>query len=462
MKYLKFIFSIIFVFLVYNLVAQKRERNNVIVILIDDLGWSDIGCYGNTINETPNLDKFFNSSFNFTNAYAAAPICSPTRAAILTGKSPARLHFEFVTKKKGSKIPDKPLIQPSYPIDLSLEENTIAESIEKKYNKGFYGKWHLTQKNDYYLGWGNTYGPLQQGFDVGSEDFGNHPYNYNDSQMESFRPMEENGFAIDSLTEKVKGFINDNKSNPFFLYWSFYYVHTPVKTRDRNLYDKYERKLGKLNPKLIEYAAFVETMDHYIGEVLNEIEALDLEENTWVIITSDNGGHPGYTDNFPLKGSKWNLYEGGIRVPFMIKPPLSSQFKPRVIREPIISMDILPTVLDLTGSESTSSVSDGLSLMPLLKGSQNKLVRSHLVWHFPFYHPPINYEGTKPSSAIRKDDFKLIYFYENDETELYNIKTDISEKHNLSQSLPTLNENLKETLIFSLKNMNARFPKAKK
>lgn len=440
-----------------SLTADSTQAPNVVFILADDLGWSDLGFYGNEIHDTPNIDRLAERSLSFTDAYAAAPICSPTRAAILTGKSPASLHFEFVTKPDNSKHPtDKPLAEPSFPRDLSLDEETFAEILNPEYKKGFFGKWHLTQENERYLGWGDTLGPLQQGFDAGSESRGSHPYAFSDREKNTFGSYKQDEYPEDELTNEAIAFMRENKNQPFLLYWSLYYVHTPVRTRSKWLYEKYEKRLGADNRRKVHYAAFVETMDHYVGQVLNEIKRLGIERNTVIIFTSDNGAHPGYSNNHPLKGNKWNLYEGGIRIPLLIRWPGKTN-KGSVSNIPVTSVDFFPTICELTNTSYKPDDVEGVSLVPIINGKDERLNRS-LYWHFPFYHPPKDYEGTTPSSAIRTDNYKLIYFYEDERTELYDLKDDIGEEHDLSSEHPAKTNQLKAQLFEYLKSVNARFP----
>lgn len=437
--------------------AQKPE--NVIFILIDDLGWSDVGCYGNKVAETSYLDRFTKESIRFTNAYAAAPICSPTRAAILTGKSPAKLQFEFVTKEDGSKPPERSLKQPKFPRDLPLEEQTIAELLNEEYTTGFFGKWHLTQENNRYLGWGQSHGPLQQGFDEGTENRGSHPYGFAKEDRNTYGNFSRGEYPEDKLTQDVIDFLRRNQDQPFFLFWSLYYVHTPVKTRAKWLFDKYQ--LPDQDIREVEYAAFLETMDHYIGQVLNAVNELGLNDDTWIFITSDNGGHPGYTRNAPLKGSKWTLYEGGIRVPLLIKDPQGQEMWGEIADFPVTSIDYLPTILKITGSKEKDISFPGTDLTPLFHEPNKIPTEPVLTWHFPFYHPPKDYEGTTPCSAIRKGQHKLLYFYENERVELYDLENDLSESMDLTKALPHIVDELKKQLFQHLEFENARFPETK-
>lgn len=430
---------------------------NVVVIVADDLSWADLGCYGNAKIETPHLNRLASQGMRFTNAYAPAPICSASRAALLTGKSPARLHFEFVTKPDNSEVPPAtPLKQPDYPRDLPLDELTLAELVAPAYRTGFFGKWHLTQENDRYLGWGETFGPLQQGFHFGSENRGSHPYGYTKQEEKSFGTYAPGEYPIDSLTESATAFIRDNADSPFLLYYSLYYVHTPVKTRSRWLYDKYRAKYGPdASENVVQYGAFVETMDAYVGRLLKELDEHQLRENTIVMFVSDNGGHPQFTDNGPLRGSKWNLYEGGIRTPMIIRWP-------GVVNEnstcevPVIGTDLFATVSAITSSKRAVA-GDGMSLLPLLRDPESRALNERaLYWHFPFYHPM--FVNTKPQSSIRQGNYKLIYFYEDKRSELYDLGKDMGEQVDLSRKVIHRTHKLREKLFTHLRSVNARFP----
>lgn len=439
------------------------ERPNIIVILADDLGWADIGCYGNELVSTPHLDRLASEGMRFTNAYAPAPICSPSRASILTGKSPARLHFEFVTKPDGSRPPEGTLLrQPTFPRDLPLEELSLAEAIDSTYISGFFGKWHLTQENDRYLGWGNKFGPLQQGFRQGSEVRGSHPYTYSEEEKNSFGDFRQGEYPEDALTEAAISFLGSAKDRPFLLYYSMYYVHTPVRTRCRWLYEKYEALLGKdATEEQIHYAAFVETMDHYAGQLLEALRESGQAENTVVIFTSDNGGHPSFTDNGVLNGSKWNLYEGGIRVPMIARWPGVVEAG-TTCQVPVTGTDIFPTVRAISGSTGVlPGRRDGLSLLPLLRNpSADAWKREKLYWHFPFYHP--DFVDTRPQSAIREGNYKLIYFYETGSAALYDLRRDPGETQDLSAAMPAKTGQLTRDLLNELQAVNARLPKKRK
>jgi uncharacterized sulfatase len=239
------------------------------------------------------------------------------------------------------------------------------------------------------------------------------------------------------------------------LFFSSYYVHDPVIPNNAWLIEKYRKSMPGASEDKIKYAAFVETMDHYFGEILIELKNLGLEKNTIVIFTSDNGGHPKYTDNAPLRGNKWNLYEGGIREPFIVRWPGIIN-KNTEFSEPVIQWDIMPTLCELIGQVIPDQV-DGESLLPILQGKAKKLKRSCIYWHFPYYHPPLSYEGTNPCSAIRAGKFKLIHFYEDERCELYDLSKDYKEKFDLSDQFPEVTMKLKSLLAEKLKEANARF-----
>ena len=443
--------------------AQPDFRPNIVFILTDDLGAADLAADGAPLADTPALDRLRAQSLTFSNGYAPAPICSASRAAFLTGRSPARLHFEFVSKPAGSKPPPgTALIQPEFPINLPLDEVTLAEVLEPAgYVTGFFGKWHLTQANDGYLGNGDTFGPRQQGFRVSGEERGSHPYSYPDRRHAPAGDFTPGAYEPDALTDRAIDFMREHRDERFLLYLSHYYVHDPLGTRCEWLLKKYREKAAKLGVLAAEsrigYAAFVEVMDHLVGRVLDELDELGLAENTLVVFTSDNGGAPQYTNNGAWRGSKWTLYEGGIRVPFIVRWP-GVTTAGAVCAAPVIGTDLFPTFADIAGAPLPADrLLDGKSLRSLLEDPRASLARDSLVWHFPFYHLP-NVNQT-PVSAIRRGDLKLVHHYENNRSELFDLAVDPGETRDLSRVRPADAQRLEVELLAQLRTMDARLPR---
>lgn len=465
------------------------ERPNIVLILVDDLGWSDLGCYGHAWHETPNIDRLASAGMRFTSAYSPAPICSAARASILTGKAVPRLGFEFVTKGEPGRQridADVPLTGPPLTLNLPLAETTIAERMATlDYQTAFFGKWHVSQHHRRYLGWHPEFGPPQQGFEVAVEDFGDHPYAWTKKN----RGLESAAGVIphDSMVQKVSDFIRRPHDRPYFLMASSFYVHTPVKNRCRWLVEKYDAKIPQeipQRPLRLEYAAFVETLDHHVGEILTALDESGQQDNTLVVFVSDNGGHPEYCGNAPLRGSKWNLYEGGIRVPMIARWP-NHIMAGATCDTAVIGYDLLPTFADIAGGSENNPPQnnvDGLSIKPLLSDPEVQLDRLQfdrsLIWHFPYYHPETGFKDaietigvndfavsqTRPQSALRHGRYKIIHFAEDDRIELYDLETDLAEQHDLSASLPEIAAQMRARLDTHLTTMNARraLPKEKK
>ncbi len=449
---------------------------NILFILADDLGWSDLSCYGNEIFETPNIDKLADTGTRFTQAYAAAPICSASRAGVLTGKTPARLGFEFVTKDKSGYQPVMaPLRAPPFTLNLDLEETTIPESLAQSGRPtAFFGKWHLNQHYQRYLGWSPTHGPKSQGFEFAEEDFGSHPYAYWNNRAErGWLDLAQGEFPIDALTKRAADFLKKPHKRPFFCMVSHFYVHDPVHTRIQWLQEHYLNKIPESHPRretLASYGAMITSLDHYVGQLLDALDEVGLTESTLVVFTSDNGGHPNYAGNAPLRGSKWNLYEGGIRVPFITRFGKGLN-KGRTCETPVTSLDLFPTFAAYAESDADSAM-DGTSLIPLIHEQSGTIPARPLFWHFPYYHPEKSFDEspraigsddgftsqTRPHSAVREGDWKLIHFYEDDRVELYNLATDPGEQSDRSQANPKVAQKLQKLLLRYLKDSNARLP----
>jgi arylsulfatase A len=404
------------------------EKTNIIFILADDLGWAELGCYGNKFNETPNLDKLASQGMRFTEAYAAAPVCSPYRAALMTGQYPARLGITDY-------------LRPNDPKHLPTDYVTIAEMLgQAGYTTGIIGKWHLT---GYANHGAKEISPDLQGFDevMVSENRGIgggsyfHPYHFN-REIEKRLPGKE--FLVDRCNLEAIEFIDRHKDTPFFLFLSHYAVHTRLLGKDE-LVTKYESKPGAgkgnnarlNNPHL---AAQLQSIDEGVGMIMEKLDELGITDNTILIFTSDNGGEDRVTSNAPLRAGKSTLYEGGIREPLIIRWP--KVIKPgSLCKRPICNIDFYPTFLQITASKPHHSQKpDGVSILPLLKNPKAQLSRDTLFWHYPLEKP--HFLGGRSAGAIRKGNFKLIEFFDTSQVELYNLVDDISEQHNLAADMP--------------------------
>ncbi|HID24239.1 MAG TPA: DUF4976 domain-containing protein, partial [Planctomycetaceae bacterium] len=404
------------------------RKPNVVFLLVDDLGWADVGCYGADLHDTPNIDRLAAGGMRFTDAYAAAPVCSPTRASILTGKSPARLHMTIWRESAKNRVFNRKLLPPDTVADLPHREVTIAEALQPAgYVSAHVGKWHLG---------GFTHYPQTMGFPIaiGGTGWGAPqtfwwPYSGRGRFGNEFRYVphlewgEPGEYLTDRLTTEAIDVIERLKDRPFFLYMCWHTVHTPIEGKPE-LVEKYRRRLKPgLHHQNIEYAAMVESLDQNVGRILAKLDELGLADHTVVFLTSDNGGYINrfrnrpVTSNAPLRSGKGSLYEGGVRVPLIVRWPKHVPAG-SVCRTPVISNDFYPTILELAGAacdHQRNAALDGRSLLPLLKDPQFDLDRDTLYWHYPHYYPT-----TSPVSAIRKGDWKLLHYYEDDHLELYN------------------------------------------
>ena len=447
------------------------RRPNFVFFLIDDMGWQDLGCYGSTFYETPNVDRLAAQGMRFTDAYAACPVCSPTRASIMTGRYPARLG---ITDWIGA--PQKPTAYREY---LPLEEVTIAEALkEAGYATGYVGKWHLaTSDQDR-----RKYYPDRQGFDIniagdnsGSPPTYFYPYSKGKRSLETMPPDGREGeYLTDRLTDEAIKFVEASKDRPFLLYLAHYAVHTPLESKEE-LAEKYRTKAaglpeppkpqpvyGPYNTRQRQdhavYAGMVQSVDESVGRVLRKLEELGLEQNTVVIFMSDNGGlstvaREGPTCNLPLRAGKGWLYEGGIREPMIVRWPGIAQAG-SICQEPVISTDFYPTMLEMAGLPARPAQHvDGVSLVPLLRQS-GAADRKALYWHYPHYHG----SGNRPSGAVRAGDFKLIEWYEDGRVELYNLKDDLGEQNDLAASMPDKGAELRRMLHAWRNEVGAKMP----
>jgi arylsulfatase A len=413
--------------------ATTTKRPNFVFVLLDDLGWRDFGCYGSSFNETPNLDGLAADGARFTNAYAACPVCSPTRASILTGRYPVR--FGMTDWIPGRTEPSRAVLQPTTRQELPLEETTIAELLKPfGYRTASIGKWHLG---------GQGFEPSQQGFDVNvAGTFRGHPQSY----FGPFELPELNGgtkedYLTDRLTDAAEQFIEQNANRaPFLLYLPEFAVHLPMQARDE-LAAKYRRKNGGKEFPNPVYAAMLESVDQAIGRLRRKLKQTGVAENTVFIVTSDNGGvtHPRITDNSPLRAGKGHLYEGGIREPLIVAWPGFT--KPgRTVHHPVTSVDYLPTLLELAGAPIQKGI-DGVSFASVLRG-RSLAEHRPLFWHYPHYSP----QGGEPAGAVRWGDWKLIEFFGDGRSELFNVKDDPGERRNLVQSQTATANKLREML----------------
>lgn len=468
--------AIMLVFIIASNKSDAKEHKNVVVILVDDMGWTDLGSYGSSFYDSPNIDKLANEGVKFTNGYAMCPVCSPTRASIQTGRYPNRTGItDWIVGLKytlGESKYDR-LLSADNKFDLNLREKTIAEVMkENGYKTYFAGKWHLGQTKEFW--------PQNQGYDVniGGCHMG----------MPKLRPEQNiNGFFTpygiptledgpsgeylpDRLTDETIDFIESNKEDPFFVFLSYYLVHVPLQSKDSliNIYKEKRKEMGlddekefltdepwmdkvwqadkdpyNYKERIIQsepiYAAMVRSLDINVGRVLDALEKLELDDNTMIVFTSDNGGlstaQGSVTNNAPLRAGKGWLYEGGIRVPFIIKNPdnpnngIESEMM-------VSSIDVFPTVLGYAGIPTNQVNIDGINLLPFL--NENAKNSRPLFWHYPHYPG----QGGNPGSVIRKGKFKLIDDLETGELELYDLEADIGEKNNLADNLPEVRDEL--------------------
>ena len=470
---------------------SPTDRSNIVLILTDDLGWRDLGCYGSTFHETPNIDRLAAQGVRFTDAYSASPVCSPTRAAIMTGKSPARLGIDNWIATKftwrlyqrllahmrsghpdtytGKSFPS--LTQPDNEDHLPTDEVTVAEVLkEAGYATFFTGKWHLGVE-DYY--------PDRQGFDtnLGGIEAGQPPNGYFSPYKISTLPDGPKGeYLTDRLNNEAVDFIKTSADSPFFMMLSHYAVHTPLMGTEE-LVKKYEEKRATLPEgeritdidgvatRVIQddpvYAAMTESVDRGVGMILDALEEQGLSENTLVIFTSDNGGlstsskfDASPTSNEPLRYGKGWLFEGGIRIPLIIRGP-GVKTPGSVVNDLSNSCDLFPTILEAAGLPLMPDLHvDGMSLMPVVSGTGD-LDRDTLYWHFPYYHS----SGHRPSGAIRTGDMKLIQFFESDRVRLYDLAANIGERNDLAHERPEETKRLLSMLEAWREALNARMPK---
>ena len=426
---------LVFSFILVHFSSSAEKPLNVVFFLIDDLGWMDIGANGSNYYKTPHIDQLAKEGMRFTNGYAACNVCSPTRAAIMAGKYPARLLLtQWLPSGRWDAKKNK-LQEARYLSNLPLEEFTVAEALrEGGYKTAFMGKWHLGPLPYYY--------PEHQGFDinVAGRDYGapgSYWYPFEGSwripttDLKVFKesPIEgkEGDYLTDRLMEEGDKFIREHSEKPFFLMMSLYAVHSPLQGKPEKvaLYEKVPKEQRQGDPR---YAAMVETVDDGVGRLMTALRDKEIEENTLVIFTSDNGGMSKATDNSPLRANKGSNYEGGLRVPVIVKWPGVTE-PGSISDEPVISTDFYPTILGATGlPKRPLQHVDGVDLSSVLKG-RSRIDRQSLFWHYPHYN---QHPQSFPATVIRKGHWKLIEILDTGELELYNLALDVGEQNNLA------------------------------
>jgi arylsulfatase A-like enzyme len=430
--------------------AVTERPPNVVFFLIDDLGWTDLGCFGSDLYETPNIDQLARQGMKFTNGYAACTVCSPTRAALMTGKYPARLHVtDWI---HGSKRPNAKLSIPKWTEFLPQEEVTIAAALKGAgYVSASIGKWHLGDRPE---DW-----PDRRGFEVNIAGFGagSTPSYFSPYKIPTLTDGPVGEYLTDRLADEALRFISTNKDKPFFLYFPHYAVHTPLQAK-KALIEKYQIKLKPgLRHTNTTYAAMIASMDEAVGRVTAKLADLGLSEKTIVVFTSDNGGllRPS-TTNVPLRAGKGSAYEGGVRVPLIVRwPGVTSPGS--VCAEPVITPDFYPTLLEIAGAKGEprhNAQVDGESIVPLLKDPKARLKRDGIYWHYPHYHPG----GATPYGAVRARDWKLVEVYEDMHVELYNLREDLGEMHDLAKKIPGKAQEVRDLLHAWRKAVGAQMP----
>lgn len=452
------------------------EKPNVLFIIADDFGAHDMSRFGSQFYETPNLDSLASQSMIFTNGYAAARVCSPSRASIMSGKSPARHGItDWIGAPVGEEWRERgrhtQLLPPDYQRSLPHQDLILPEALkEEGYTTFFAGKWHLGGEGSYPEDHGFDYN--EGGFESGGPYTGGYFSPFNNPKMEDY-PDEKGMSLSEKLAKETSNFIKQNREKPFLAFLSFYAVHAPIQTTQA-YWQKYRDKADQLgiaetgfemgyflpirtvqdNPV---YAGLVQHMDDAVGQVLNTIEQMELDENTIVIFTSDHGGVAAgddyATSNKPLQGGKGTQYEGGLRVPYFIKVPwLNLQGEEN--DTPVTGTDFYPTILDLVGAElRLDEHVDGVSLKPLLEGGE---IEDRLIyWHYPHY----GNQGGRPSSIVRDERWKLIRYHADSSEVLYDLHSDIEEQFDVSAEHQDIVERLGNELTDYLERTGAKFPR---
>jgi arylsulfatase A-like enzyme len=437
--------------------ADEPRKPNIVFILADDLGYTDVACFGSKYYETPNIDRLAEDGMRFTSGYTCGPNCQPTRAALMSGQYGPRTGIYTVGGIDRFNWQSRPLRPVDNVTELPLEKITVADTLKKAgYATGMFGKWHLGSDARHH--------PSKRGFDEAIESAGVH-FNFKTNPRTDY---PQGQYLADFLTDHAVDFIKRHRDQPFFLYLPHYAVHAPHQAK-KELISKFKDKPPVGGHKDPAYAAMIASVDESVGRVVATLDKLGLTENTLVIFSSDNGGVGGYqraglnkegiTDNAPLKGGKGMLYEGGVRVPYIFR--WKGKIAPGTKNTtPINSVDLYPTLVELAGAERPHDYTlDGESYAPLLTGAKQELTRDAIFWHFPGYlGASAGQWRTKPAGSVHAGDYKLIEFFEDGQQELYNLKDDIGEEHNRAKQNPEKVKELHAKLIAWQKKVGAKMP----
>ncbi len=440
--------------------AYPEDRPpNVVFIVADDLGWTDLACYGSDFHRTPHIDALAAAGMRFTAAYAS-PNCAPMRACLLSGQYTPRHGVYTVGSGARGQEAHRTLIPVPNRTELSLDIPTWAERVrEAGYVTAHVGKWHL----------GNppTHGPQQQGFDVNVAGFhagtppGGYFVPYRNPHLED---GPEGEYLTDRLVEEAIGLMRAHRERPFFIYLAHYAPHTPIQAKADDVAVYKSRPAGEHHTHPV-YAAMIHRIDEGVGRIMAALEEMELDRRTIVIFHSDNGQHQGFSSSHPLRGGKGMLYEGGVRVPLIVRWP--GVVEPgSVCHEPVQHVDFYPTFLDVAGAEAAPDhVLDGRSFLPLLRsGGEGTLDREAIYWHFPGYlqgYLPGQRWRLTPAAAMRAGDWKLIEFFEDGRLELYNLADDLGERHNLAGELPQQRDRLHAKMLAWREAIDAPMPRRK-
>ena len=457
----KFIYIVLLIIFGLSFNKQSREKPNIILIVADDLGWTDLSYMGSKYYETPNIDKLSQSGITFFNGYASSANCAPSRATMMSGKyHPSHGIYTVSPSARGLDITRK-IIPVKNTENLDLEFFTIAEMLKNEgYINAHVGKWHLGEKGNY---------PMDQGFDVnigGWESGGPKGGYFSPYSNPNLENGPEGEYLTDRLTNEAINFIDNNKEERFFLHLAYYSVHTPIQSK-REYSNYFKNKSSDENHNRPDYAGMIRSLDENIGKVLAKIEELNLSEETLIIFTSDNGGIRSISNQNPLRAGKGSYYEGGIRVPmiFSWKGKLETNKKSF---ERISNIDFYPTIKNIIGHKNKNLKLDGLDLNPIFRGK--KLKERALFFHFPVYLEAYNVQKddgkdplfrTRPGSVIIKGDWKLHHYFEDNELELYNLSDDMSESKNLSKINKEITTRLYNDLDVWRRSNNAPIPSEK-